>query len=67
MINLHAKMSGMKSLMILQVHDELVFDAHKDELSDLKALVRQEMEHALKLDVPIKVDIGTGDNWLDAK
>lgn len=67
MINIHAKMSGMRSLMILQVHDELVFDAHKDELAELQALVRQEMEHAFQLDVPIKVDMGTGNNWLDAK
>lgn len=67
MIKIHAAMRGMKSRMILQVHDELVFEAHKSELKPLEELVRTEMEGALPLDVPLKVDIGTGPNWLDAK
>jgi DNA polymerase-1 len=67
MINIHKAMSGMQSRMVMQVHDELVFDAHKPELHDLTDLVRDGMEHALELDVPLKVDIGTGPNWLSAK
>jgi len=67
MINIHKKMAGMKSRMILQVHDELVFDAYIDEIEDLKKIVRDGMEKAVKLKVPIVADMGTGDNWLDAK
>jgi DNA polymerase-1 len=67
MLNIHRKMVGMRSMMVLQVHDELVFDAHKDELNDLKKIVRSGMEKAIKLSVPIVVDMGVGANWLDAK
>ena len=67
MVEIHKRMSGMRSTMVLQVHDELVFDAHKDELDDLKKLVKSGMEKAIKLVVPVVVDIGVGDNWLDAK
>ncbi len=67
MVKIHKRMSGMRSQMVLQVHDELVFDAHQDELDDLKKLVRSGMEKAIKLTVPVVVDIGVGDNWLDAK
>ena len=56
----------LKSRMILQVHDELVFDAHKDEVESLKALVEDKMIHAIELDVPLIVDINTGNNWLEA-
>ncbi len=57
---------NMKSKMILQVHDELVFDAHKEEADDLKILVNEKMRDALSLDVPVVVDISTGNNWLEA-
>ena len=57
---------GMKSKMLLQVHDELVFDMHKDEAEDLKALVKEKMEQAVTLKVPLTVDIGEGLNWLEA-
>jgi DNA polymerase-1 len=67
MIGIHKRMAGVKSKMVLQVHDELVFDAHKDEVEALKDLVRDGMENALKLDVPLKVDIAVGANWLEAK
>ncbi len=50
----------------MQVHDELVFDAFEDELDRLKPLVKSEMEGALKLNVPILVEMGTGKNWLEA-
>ena len=68
MINVHRKMSELKmrSKLLLQVHDELVFDAHKDELDDLTELVKKEMIGAVKLEVPMVVDMGIGDNWLQA-
>jgi len=57
---------AMKSKMLLQVHDELVFDMNKDEEQELKNLVKMKMEQAVKLQVPLIVDIGEGANWLDA-
>lgn len=69
MLDVHAEMKKrkLKSKMILQVHDELVFDALKSELEELKDLVDDKMKNALpSLKVPIKVDMGTGDNWLQA-
>ncbi len=68
MINIAADLSekGMKSKMILQVHDELVFEVHESEKSEMEALVRERMEKALNLDVPIQVDIGWGENWEEA-
>jgi len=56
----------MQSKMILQVHDELVFDARLDELSDLKAIVSEKMVNAMPLSVPVIVEMNTGDNWLEA-
>ena len=58
--------SGLRSRMILQVHDELVFDVVPDELDTMRELVRELMEAAVELDVPVKVDIGVGENWLEA-
>lgn len=55
-----------KTRMILQVHDELVFDAHLDELDDIKQLVVDKMQNAYPLEVPLKVDLDTGKNWLEA-
>jgi DNA polymerase-1 len=68
MIRIHAALleSRMQSKMLLQVHDELVFDAYKPELEDLKRLVQKEMENACTLEIPLEVEIGIGDNWLDA-
>lgn len=68
MINIHNALikNKFKSKMVLQVHDELVFDAHKDEIDDLIPLVKKLMEEALPLNVPVVVDTGVGDNWLDA-
>ena len=56
----------MQSKMLLQVHDELVFDMHKSESLELKNLVKEKMEHAVNLEVPLIVDIGEGANWLEA-
>ncbi len=54
------------SNMILQVHDELIFDVHLDELNEISQMVKYEMENALALSVPLLVDVGTGQNWLEA-
>ena len=56
----------LQSKMILQVHDELVFDARLDELDTLKAMVNEKMVNAMPLSVPVLVEINTGDNWLEA-
>jgi DNA polymerase-1 len=53
--------------MLLQVHDELVFEVPPDEMDSVKTLVKQEMENAAQLSVPLVVDIGSGANWLDTK
>ena len=58
--------SGKKSKMILQVHDELVFDVYRPELEELQQMVIREMENACDLSVPLVVDYGTGKNWLEA-
>ncbi len=57
---------NLASRMILQVHDELMFDVREDEMEEMKELVYRLMSEALKLDVPVEVDIGTGRNWLEA-
>ncbi|MEX0314140.1 MAG: DNA polymerase I [Allomuricauda sp.] len=67
-INIHNNLSqgGYKTKMLLQVHDELVFDAYKPELEEVKALIKSEMENAYQLAVPLDVEVGIGDNWLEA-
>lgn len=69
MIRIDQKMveNKFRAKMILQVHDELVFEAQENELADLRKLVKQEMEHVYKLRVPLTVDISVGKNWMDAK
>ena len=59
------KKRRLKTLMILQVHDELIFDVPPDEVCEVKALVKDCMENALQLDVPLKVDMKSGPNWYD--
>ena len=68
MINIYNRFEkeGYKSKMLLQVHDELVFDAHKDELEIIKPIIKHEMENAFKMSVPLDVEIGIGENWLQA-
>jgi DNA polymerase I len=58
---------GFESRMLLQVHDELVFDVKPSELEDVREVVVHQMEHAAELSVPLVVDVGIGDNWLDTK
>ena len=57
----------MKSKMLLQVHDELIFEVEEDELSVMKEIVREGMETVVDLRVPLKVDMGIGINWYDLK
>ena len=68
MINIHKwmKKENLKSKMIMQVHDELVFDAHIDEIEILKTNVEEFMKTAIPMDVPMEVGMGLGDNWLEA-
>jgi DNA polymerase-1 len=68
MINIHQKLASenYKSKMLLQVHDELVFDVHNSEMDKLKTMVQSEMENAYKLSVPLDVELGVGENWLVA-
>lgn len=68
MINIYKRFQkeNFKSKMLLQVHDELVFDAHKDELEIIKPIIKEEMENAYKLAVPLDVDMGSGATWLEA-
>ena len=69
MIHIHHALAtaGLAATMLLQVHDELVFEAPAEELETLRTLVDREMTSAIALDVPLVVDIGVGDNWLDCK
>ncbi|MDO8898456.1 MAG: DNA polymerase I [Bacteroidales bacterium] len=68
MINIHKELveKNLQSKMILQVHDELVFDAHKDEVEQLKEIIEKNMKNALPLSVPVLVEMNTGNNWLEA-
>lgn len=68
MINIHRKLAeaDYKSKMLLQVHDELVFDVYKPELEALQTMIKSEMENAYELAVPLDVDLGIGQNWLEA-
>ena len=68
MINIHRRMEkeNWQSKMLLQVHDELVFDVPKVEVDALSAMVKEEMENAFSLEVPLVVEVGMGENWLEA-
>jgi len=61
------KEEGLKSRMLLQVHDELIFEVPLDELEQMKTIIKETMEGALKLVVPLKVDMNIGDTWFEAK
>ena len=58
--------AGLQSRMVLQIHDELVFDALESEAEELKAIVVKEMENVIKLSVPLTVECNYGKNWLEA-
>lgn len=57
----------LKSRLILQVHDELIVEAFKDEVEEVKSIIKDIMENSIKLDIPLKVDLNTGDNWYESK
>jgi DNA polymerase-1 len=68
MVRLHRRLGekGLKTRMLLQVHDELVFESPKGEAEEAERLIRKEMEGALELKVPVTVDVGKGRTWLEA-
>jgi len=68
MINIHKKLKeeNWKSRMLLQVHDELVFDVHNDELEKIQPMIKHEMENAFMMSVPLDVELGLGKDWLEA-
>jgi DNA polymerase-1 len=68
MINIHKEMKAqnLQSTMTMQVHDELVFDVVRSEKEAMKAIIQDKMANAIKLTVPIVVEIGEGENWLAA-
>jgi len=61
------KRAGLKSRLLMQVHDELLVEAPEDESQQVAGILKREMESAVSLDVPLVVDVGTADNWMDAK
>ena len=68
MISIQQKISknNFKSKMLVQVHDELIFEIHKSELKEMKEMIKNEMENAFDIKIPLKVDMGTGLNWFEA-
>lgn len=66
-VNRRLKENNMKSKLVLQVHDELLIEAHEEELKQVKEILAYEMEHAANLHVPLEVDMHTGKNWYEAK
>ena len=66
MVKVNEKMQGMKSILIAQVHDELLFDVHPSETETLKLIVKEAMESVVELKVPLLVDGGLGNNWLES-
>ena len=68
MINLSSRLEeeGYRAKMLLQVHDELLFEVPEDEVKSIVPLIKEEMENVYCLDVPLRVDIGVGDNWSEA-
>jgi DNA polymerase-1 len=61
------KREGLTARMIMQVHDELLVEAPNEEAERVAELLRREMEGAVELDVPLKVEVGIGNNWMDTK
>ena len=66
MVKVSEVMKGMKSILIAQVHDELLFDVYPSELEQLQKIVKETMENVVELKVPLLVDGGAGDNWLES-
>ena len=66
-VNRRLKQKQMKSKLVLQVHDELLIEVYKPELPEVEKILREEMEHAADLNVPLEIDMHTGENWYEAK
>ena len=66
-VNQRLKDQKMKSRLVLQVHDELLIEAYAPELDEVQNILKEEMEHAAELKVPLEIDMHTGDNWYEAK
>jgi DNA polymerase-1 len=67
MVRIHAALDGFRAAMLLQVHDELVFECPPEEIEQVSGIVKRGMEGVCDLKVPLLVDVGVGDNWRDAK
>ena len=67
LVNQRLKDQKMKSRLVLQVHDELLIEAYEPELDEVQNILKEEMEHAAELKVPLEIDMHTGDNWYEAK
>jgi len=59
------KRESFKSKLLLQIHDELIFEVYKPELEKVKSIIKDIMEHSLELSVPLKVNLKVGDNWAE--
>ena len=66
-VNTLLQQRGLQTAMLLQVHDELLFESPPSELDEIRTLVKSEMENVAKLEVPLIADLGSGPNWRDAK
>lgn len=66
-VNRELKNRNMKSRLILQVHDELLIEAYQDEVEEVQTILKDQMEHAAELKVPLIVDMHSGNNWYEAK
>ena len=66
-VNRELKKRNMKSRLILQVHDELLIEAYQDEVEEVQTILKDQMEHAAELKVPLIVDMHNGNNWYEAK
>ena len=67
MIRLHERLAGTEACMLLQVHDELLIEAPESDVEAIGRIVREEMEGAIELTVPLRVDLGIGRSWYDCK
>ena len=66
-VNRRLKEQNLKSRLVLQVHDELLIEAYRPELPEVEKILREEMEQAASLDVPLEIDMHIGENWYEAK
>jgi len=67
MVNVFRRLENYKSRLILQVHDELIIEAYRDEAEEIAEILKQEMEKCVNLSIPLEVSVGVGRNWYEAK